>query len=161
MNVEETRLRHLKIRFWKKVNIGSESICWPLKGRIRLDGYGDIKVQGKMLLVHRVAWELTNGPIPNRLYVCHSCDNKQCCNPSHLFLGNQGDNMADAIRKGRTKRLLTDIQIRVIKRLTKLSSLSQIEIAEVFKVSQAIISRVKRGVQPVKVLKRVELPPQI
>ena len=54
---------------------------------------------------HVLAWILTNGDIPDGLYVCHNCpggDNPLCCNPAHLFLGTQKDNMQDAAKKDRT-----------------------------------------------------------
>jgi hypothetical protein len=50
---------------------------------------------------HRVAWELTYGPIPAGLYVCHHCDNPPCCNPAHLFLATNAGNAQDMSRKGR------------------------------------------------------------
>lgn len=67
------------------------------------DKYGRIKVNGKMMGTHRLAWEIKNGEIPDSLFVLHKCDNPPCCNIDHLFLGNQKDNMQDALKKGRMK----------------------------------------------------------
>lgn len=74
-----------------------------MRSRCR-DGYGTIRVDGRTLSTHRVAWELANGPIPPKQHVLHHCDNPPCCNPEHLFLGTHTDNMADRARKGRTNR---------------------------------------------------------
>lgn len=63
--------------------------------------YGRVKINGKYFRVHRVIWEIYFGPIPDELHVLHSCDNPPCCNPYHLFLGTQEDNVKDMHTKGR------------------------------------------------------------
>jgi len=70
-------------------------------------GYGRIWGNGLMLLTHRVTWELTNGPIPDGMFVCHKCDNTSCCNIEHLFLGTPKDNTTDMLAKGRRQMAFT------------------------------------------------------
>lgn len=73
--------------------------------RTRL-GYGQIMktAEKSALFAHRVAWEVTNGPIPDGLNVCHRCDNPPCCRLEHLFLGTRAENRADCVAKGRQAR---------------------------------------------------------
>ena len=85
---------------WKR--IVKSPTCWEWTGALRGKlGYGHLSVQGRLYAAHRLAWELTNGPIPASMNVLHHCDNPRCCRPDHLFLGTQRDNYLDMQQKGR------------------------------------------------------------
>lgn len=95
------RRRNKPEDLWKKVERGADDVCWPYTGARVPFGYGIFTVNYRTVIAHRLAWELTNGTIPEGMQVCHTCDNPPCCNPAHLFLGTPLDNMRDKMRKGR------------------------------------------------------------
>ena len=99
----------LKKKFCSKFKI-SDSGCWEWIGPTNSTGYGyfylgkehegGIKGTG----AHRASYYLFKGQIPEGKFVLHTCDNRKCVNPAHLFLGSQIDNMQDCIQKGRDCR---------------------------------------------------------
>lgn len=76
--------------------------CQNWEGGKTSAGYGMVSLNGIVMKVHRAAYSLTKGSIPNGLDVCHKCDNPECFNPDHLFLGNDSVNQNDAYTKGRS-----------------------------------------------------------
>lgn len=106
--------------------------------------YGQIRLRGKMVGVHRVAFEAAYGPIPEGAEVLHQCDVTICCNPNHLFLGTNAENIADKVAKDRARKSLTIDKAREIYALAK-SGLPQKQIAERFGVRQPMVSRILSG----------------
>jgi hypothetical protein len=78
--------------------------CHEWQGYRMPKGYGQISIDGRLVLTHRIAYEAERGPIPDGLLVRHTCDNPPCCNPAHLVVGTVADNSADAIERGQVAR---------------------------------------------------------
>lgn len=110
--MHKTRLQRHGILDWKPITIKQRFMqkvkksngCWEWMAFKQRTGYGRFTVNKISRYAPRVSYELFRGPIPDGLFVCHSCDNPSCVNPGHLWLGTTKDNALDKIRKGRHQR---------------------------------------------------------
>lgn len=138
--------------FWSYVDVRGPDECWVWKSTLTTNGYGHYergrRVTGSRM-AHRYAWLETYGPIPSDKSVLHKCDNKPCCNPNHLFLGTQLDNMRDKMAKGRHVSIegsksgtakLTDEKVLLIREDKR----SYIKIGEDFDISPTEVCRIKK-----------------
>jgi hypothetical protein len=138
----------------EKIRI-DKSGCWIWQGALKhcargTHRYGWVTVNGKPMAAHRAVWILYNGDLKDGEVVCHKCDVPQCCNPEHLFVGTQLDNIADMNSKGRHGKSggafnvkLTENHVRHIK--TLLGKVTQKKIGEMYGVTQSAIARISTG----------------
>lgn len=95
-------MKTIEQRFWEKVEMIPFHECWEWKAYRNNDNYGTFQIATKKnVKAHRFSYELNNGPVPEGLCVCHTCDNPGCVRPNHLWLGTMKDNSKDMALKGR------------------------------------------------------------
>ena len=133
---------------------GSGCLKWT--GALFDSGYGAFKLGGKGRRAHRIAWVLAYGKIPDGAYVLHSCDNRACVDPEHLFLGDHVSNMADMVAKKRAARgaangaahrcttKLGPDAVRMVRAWLS-EGIPQRDIASHFGVSQSTVSQIRTG----------------
>ena len=142
--------------FWAKVEVSGPEECWLWTGERRL-GYGILgRPRVHRIYAHRASWVLANQQeIPAGMCVCHRCDNPLCINPAHLFLGTPSDNAKDMWNKGRGRAfpgadaysrarkgedhpmaILSEADVKEIRRLSKEEGLKPKQLAAMFGVSQ-------------------------
>lgn len=125
--------------------------CWIWSKGTSGNGYGVISIgHQKTKYTHRLSYEIYKGPIPEGMLVCHTCDVPRCCNPEHLFLGTQKDNMQDCSKKGRInipsavgelncKAKITEDDVRSI----RIDTRTRKEIAAHYGLSQVMVSYIR------------------
>lgn len=140
-------------RFWKKVNKQTENGCWEWTGGLH-SGYGQFSVGGRKnarnIRAHRFSYVLTHGLIPDDIDVLHSCDNRKCVRPDHLFTGTQYDNVKDMVSKQRHatgerigSAVLTETQVTEIRRRFSFGSQNMVSMGKEFGVAPSTIARIR------------------
>lgn len=136
--------------FWKKVR--KSKGCWTWTGTLFFSGYGLVHFCGRMVLAHRMSWELVKGEIPADMQVLHECDNRVCCNPDHLFLGTQADNIRDMHEKGRAPigethgcAKLTETEVRAIRSEHKFRVMTYAMLAQKYGLAKGHVAKIVRG----------------
>jgi len=143
--------------FWQRVDMRRGNKCHTWTGPPGDHGYGIVKWNGRVLLAHRVAaWlsGLISDPVRRApdytSVVMHSCGNKLCCNPDHLILAKQKDNIQEQYRTGRRKPMcgedhpsaqLTNAQAKEMKQLHKTGA-SVADLMDRFGVSKWVVQNV-------------------
>lgn len=152
-------------RFWVNVGVTNDpEDCWEWMGEIigsRDSSRGEFWMGGKKHSSSRAAWILAVGPIPDGLWVLHTCDNGRCCNPAHLYLGTAKDNVRDMMERGRarmglhmrnnprcgeqsSRAILTEVVVQEL-RAARLTGKSYEQLGREFGISKATVCQVVTG----------------
>jgi hypothetical protein len=135
---------------WERIDKNHPSGCWVYSGATDRRGYGrPAKRTGnnprQRYYAHRRSYEIHKGPIPKGRLVLHTCHNPPCCNPDHLYLGDDKANHYDKIRLGRHGgAVLDEGKVREIKRLL-LTPIMKKDIAARYGVKPALVSSINTG----------------
>jgi hypothetical protein len=146
-------------RFESKISKGDS--CWEWIGTKFSTGYGMFCVSRKResgtrrtYSSHRVSWSIHSGKeIPKGLWICHTCDNRICVNPNHLYLGTPRQNNLDTINRGRANRVmgskcswskLSEDQVMLILNSDYGPGANK-EFARLFGISQSQVSHIRHG----------------
>ena len=146
----------LATRFWSKVDISDNESCWEWLAHISKKGYGWVYVGNKKATsAHRVCAVLGGllDSLDSPLHVLHKCDNRKCCNPLHLFIGSNADNVSDRVSKNRSgykpqpgelngMSKLSSTDILDIRKYYAQGGISQSKLALLYGVKQPHISRI-------------------
>ena len=137
-------------RFMDKVELIPFSTCWWWTASIHSSGYGQISSKDGPRLAHRLSYELHKGEIPKGMFVCHTCDERLCVNPDHLWLGNNQDNVDDMCAKDRVRHgehhYASKFSKKLIEEVKALSvTMSQSKIGRKLGISQPYVCEIING----------------
>ena len=135
-------------RFWFYTHKLREDDCWHFGAQLNRAYF---VVNGVNYVAARIAWKIKTGDDPGNFLVCHTCDNRLCVNPSHLFLGTCADNTQDMVQKCRSvkgekhgRARLTEVNVKEIKLLLSIGH-TPAEIAPLYGICSRLIAHIKTG----------------
>lgn len=143
-----------KNRFLSYVSLPNENGCMIWMGVIGNCGYGQFFLLNKKAIrPHRLSYKYFKGEFNENLFICHTCDNKKCVAPDHLFVGTPKENMTDMINKKRDIKAkgsihyLSKLKEKDILEIRKLrqSGKTYFEISEIFNVHMQTIAAIITG----------------
>lgn len=122
--------------------------CWNWTGELIYSGYGRLSIGKKHVLAHRLSWMIHNGNIPDDLSVCHSCNNRRCVRPEHLYLATHQENIKYAVDcrsfsgEKHSRRKLTESKVREIRVHLASGTVTKQSLAKRYGVSATVIRHV-------------------
>ena len=138
-------------RFWSRVDVYDEGDCWNWTGGVNVWGYGQCNIDSTTDRCHRWAWRMLCGEIPEGVWVLHTCHNRLCVNPNHLYLGTAKQNTRDSVEAGRFRGFeqghtrnnginnpnskLTVAMVRSLRELSQAGSHTYQQLGEMFGIS--------------------------
>lgn len=129
---------------WLYAHRGAPDECWEWAGPLDPTGYGRYWFKKKPYKAHRAAYQLVHGVDPGEWLVCHSCDNRRCVNPAHLWLGTQQDNILDKAVKRRCRGpRIKNMPLKDVKAIREDHRTYRV-IADAYGLSTGTISGIKR-----------------
>jgi hypothetical protein len=130
-----------------KIQRGDPDECWDWAGALNSMGYPIASAHEGQRVVTRIVMQNEGHRLARQRNVCHICDRPACCNPRHLFVGTQKDNMQDCVRKGRSikgakngKVVLTEQQVLAI----RADKRPERTIAPEYGISRATVGDIRR-----------------
>ena len=137
-----------QIRLFERISVGRDNECWPAH-KVDETGYGKIGLLhhgvNYTMTLARLAYLVHEGLDPEDIadmQVCHTCNNRACGNPNHLYLCTQSDNMRDMVLagRGRDQKISREL-IEEVRRLFATGNWSKLDLAYRFDVSDGLIGK--------------------
>jgi len=133
------------------ITVNEETGCWLWAKGASGDGYAQGVIANKPVRANRISYLAFNGELPPELLVCHSCDNKECVNPEHLWLGTHLENMRDMVSKGRGNSgeknagsKLTESQVEEMRELSETGLVDTNTLATYYSISVQQVRKILR-----------------